>query len=42
MNKNKIKNKKLTKQNLKFIKYLEKTSKIVQTWPIWKQNLLGG
>jgi len=24
-----------------FIKYCEKASAIVQTWPAWKQNLLG-
>ncbi len=29
------------KKNSDFIKYIEKASKIVQTWPEWKQTLLG-
>ena len=28
-------------KNSDFINYIEKASEIVQTWPEWKQNLLG-
>jgi len=34
--------KKETKQSVTFIQHLEKSSEIVQTWPVWKQQLLGG
>lgn len=25
-----------------FVKHLEDASKLVKTWPVWKQELLGG
>ena len=31
-----------TSQNDAFISHLERASAVVQTWPAWKQQLLGG
>ena len=28
--------------NDQFVKHLERSSEIVKSWPIWKQQLLGG
>lgn len=29
-------------QKVIFVKHLEESSRIVQSWPVWKQQLLGG
>lgn len=32
----------LASQREAFVKHLEQASSVVQTWPVWKQQLLGG